>query len=166
MKHTKNADIAIHECFITPGDLIEKQKWTPGAALNVGTQVHTSPWQFGKVMSEIKPRMAVGYHFFNDFDTQPHVLAAVRTTYDGPLALAVDYMVFNVTKDDIRVRMAVTDEDIWPQPATQPKESPDASKRVGFSDYINDGKVPYTEVVDKIYKDINKKHGTNFPTPE
>ena len=97
LEHTKGADIAIHECFVTPGDLVEKQKWTPGAALNVGTQVHTSPAQFGKVMSEIKPRMAVGYHFFNDFDTLPNVLEQVRSTYDGPLALASDYMVFNVT---------------------------------------------------------------------
>ena len=112
LEHTKGADIAIHECFITPDDLIKKQKWTPGAALNVGTQVHTSPAQFGKVMSDTKPRLAVGYHFFNDFDTQPNVMAEVRKTYDGPLALATDYMVFNVTKDDIKVRMAVVDEDI------------------------------------------------------
>ena len=34
-------------------------------------------------------------------------MSDIRQTYDGPLALAVDYMVFNVTKDDIRVRMAV-----------------------------------------------------------
>ena len=40
-------------------------------ALNVGTQVHTSPAMFGKVMSSIKPRLAVAYHFFNDFETQP-----------------------------------------------------------------------------------------------
>lgn len=49
--------------------------------------------------------MAVGYHLFNDFDTEPNVLAAVRSTYDGPLALAVDYMVLNIAKDDIKVRM-------------------------------------------------------------
>jgi len=36
----------------------------------VGTVVHTSPAQFGKVMEMTKPRMAVGYHFSNDFDTQ------------------------------------------------------------------------------------------------
>jgi ribonuclease Z len=166
LEHTKGADIAIHECFITPGDLVEKQKWTPGAALNVGTQVHTSPAQFGKVMSDIKPRLAVGYHFFNDFDTNPNVEAQVRTTYDGPLALAVDYMVFNITKDDIRVRMAVIDEDIWPQPAVGKKLPPDASKRIGFSKYITSGRVPYKDVVDRIYKDINKKYGTNIPTPK
>jgi len=165
MEHTKNADIAIHECFITPGDLIKKQKWTPETALNVGTQVHTSPAQFGKVMSEIKPRMAVGYHFFNDFDTLPNVLKAVRSTYDGPLALASDYMVFNITKDDIRVRMAVIDEDIWPQPAVGKKIPPDLSKRIGFSDYIVGGRVNYKEVVDKVYADINEKYGTDIPAP-
>jgi ribonuclease Z len=132
----------------------------------VGTQVHTSPAQFGKVMSHIKPRMAVGYHFFNDFDTQPNVEEQVRSTYDGPLALAVDYMVFNVTKKNIKVRMAVIDEDIWPQPAVGKKLPPDASKRIGFSKFITSGRVPYKDVVDKIYSDINKKFGTNIPTPK
>jgi ribonuclease Z len=166
LEHTKDADVAVHECFITPDDLVKKQQWTPGAALNVGTQVHTSPAQFGKVMSAIKPRLAVGYHFFNDFDTAPNVEAMVRTTYDGPLALAVDYMVFNVTKDDIRVRMAVTDEDIWPQPAVGKKLPPDASKRIGFTDYIAGGKVHYPDVEKKIYDDINKKYGTDIPLPK
>ena len=166
LEHTKGADIAIHECFITPGDLIKKQKWTPGAALNVGTQIHTSPAQFGKVMSQIKPRLAVGYHFFNDYDTQPNVLEQVRKTYDGPLALATDYMVFNITKKDITVRMAAIDEDIWPQPAVNKKLPPDASKRIGFSDFIYGGRVNYKEVVDEIYSDINKQYGTNIPAPQ
>ena len=65
-------------------------------------------------MSEVKPRLAVGYHFYNDFDTQPEVLERVRKTYDGPLSLAMDYMVWNVTKDDIKVRMAAKDEGVWP----------------------------------------------------
>ena len=41
-------------------------------------------------MSLVKPRLAVEYHFFNDFDTKPNVLREVRSTYDGPLALAPD----------------------------------------------------------------------------
>ena len=71
MEFAKDSDIAVHECFAPPKTMIEKQKFTPGAALNVSTQIHTSPGQFGKVMSSIKPRLAVGYHFFNDFDTAP-----------------------------------------------------------------------------------------------
>jgi ribonuclease Z len=165
MEHAKASDLAIHECFAPPEVLIEKQRWTPEAALNVGTQVHTSPAQFGKVMSLIKPRMAVGYHFFNDFDTLPAVLAQVRETYDGPLELATDYMVFNVTKDDIRTRMAVIDEDIWPQPAVGKKLPPDASKRIGFSDYITDGRVVFKDVIEKIYDEINKKYGSSAKPP-
>ena len=166
LEHTKGSDIAIHECFAPPSILIDKQKWPPADALNVGTQVHTSPAQFGKVMSEIKPRMAVGYHFFNDFDTLPAVDEMVRKTYDGPLALATDYMVFNVTKKDIKVRMAVIDEDIWPLPSVTKKLPADPSQKIGFSDFITDGRVPYTDIVDKIYKDINKRYGSNVKTPK
>ena len=166
IEHTKGADIAIHECFLPPEDLIRKQKFLPVVALGVGTQVHTSPAQFGKVMSEIKPRLAVGYHFFNDFDTLPNVTKGVRKTYDGPLVLATDYMVFNITKDDIKVRMAAIDEDIWPPPPLSRKLRPDASKRVGFSDFIKGGRVPYKDVVDEIYAEINKKYGTNIPAPK
>jgi len=165
LKYAAGADIAIHECFITPKILVEKQKWTPGAGLNVGTQVHTSPAQFGKVMSITKPRIAVAYHFFNDYDTLPEQLAQVRQTYDGPLSMATDYMVWNITKDDIRVRMAVIDEDIWPQPAVGEKLPPDRSKRIGFTDYIFGGREPFPEVVQKIYDDINKEYGTDYKVP-
>ena len=117
-------------------------------------------------MSEIKPRLAVGYHFFNDHDTLPGVLEQVRKTYDGPLALAVDYMVFNVTKDDIKVRMAVIDEDIWPQPSITEKVPADPKDRVGFSDFIAGGRVDYKEVIKKIYENTNKEFGTDVPPPK
>jgi ribonuclease Z len=166
IEHTKGADIAIHECFVTPETLVEKFKWTPEAALNVGTVVHTSPAQFGKVMALTKPRMAVGYHFFNDFDTQPAVLRDVRQTYDGPLALATDYMVFNVTKDDIRVRMAAIDEDIYPQPAASGKKlPPDPSKRIGFSEFITEGRVVFADVVKELYERVNQEYGSHEEPP-
>jgi ribonuclease Z len=165
IEYAAGADIAIHECFASPELLIEKQRWTPGASLNVGTQVHTSPAQFGKVMAMTKLRMAVAYHFFNDFDTLPQQLAGVRQTYDGPLSMATDYMVWNVTKDDIRVRMAVIDEDIWPQPAVGKKLPPDRSTRIGFSDFVWGGREPFPEVVKKIYDDINEEYGTNYAVP-
>jgi ribonuclease Z len=116
-------------------------------------------------MALTQPRMAVGYHFFNDFDTAPVMLADIRKTYDGPLALATDYMVFNITKDDIRVRMAAVDEDIWPQPPTQQKLPPDRSLTVGFSDFIIGGRVPFPEVVQGIYQEINAEYGTDVKPP-
>jgi ribonuclease Z len=166
MEHTKNFDIAIHECFASPKILIEKQKFPAQTALNVGTQVHTSPAQFGKVMAQIKPRMAIGYHFFNDYDTQPIVLSDIRETYEGPLSLAVDYMVWNVTKEKIKTRMAAVDEDIWPQPSVYGSKPADPSQRIGFSKYIWGGRVNYPQVLKKIYDDINKEYGTNISPPK
>jgi ribonuclease Z len=166
MEHTKGADIAIHECFVSPESLVEKQGFTPQAALNVGTQIHTSPAQFGKVMAATEPRLAVGYHFFNDFDTVPLVLRDIRRAYDGPLALAVDYMVFNITRDDIKVRMAAVDEDIWPQPSTIPLVPPDPSiRRVSMSKMMIDGRVVHRDVLEEVYKEINEKFGSNEKVP-
>jgi ribonuclease Z len=166
MEHTQGVDLAIHECFVSPESLVEKQGFTPEAALNVGTQIHTSPAQFGKVMAATKPRMAVGYHFFNDFDTVPPVLRDIRMTYDGPLALATDYMVFNVTKDDIRVRMAAVDEDIWPMPATRKLVPPDPKiRRVEMSQEMLDGRVVHRDILQTVYDEINKRFGSKEKVP-
>lgn len=160
-EYARDADLAIHECFVTVPDMIEKFQFTPESSLAVGTQVHTAPEAFGKVMSRIKPRMAVAYHFFNDFDTATGIHDRVRTTYDGPLSLSVDYMVWNVTKDDIRVRMAVVDEDVWPPPATEKPQTPDPSLRIPFSDEIGGGKLDMKDVIQPIYDEINKEYGIN-----
>jgi ribonuclease Z len=166
MEHATDADIAIHECFIAPESLVAKQNFTPEAALNVGTQIHTSPAQFGKVMAQTKPRMAVAYHFFNDFDTVPAILRDIRKTYDGELALAVDYMVFNVTKDDIKVRMAAIDEDIWPQPSNIPLVPPDPSiRRTALSKMMLEGRIVHRDVLEEVYKDVNEKFGSNEKVP-
>lgn len=159
---TKGADIAIHECFSSPTTLIEKQKWPPADALNVGTQIHTSPAQFGKVMDLTRPRLAVAYHFFNDFDTAPLVTRDIRKTYDGPLSLAVDYMVWNVTKDKIRTRMAEISHDVWPMPSVTEKLPADPADRIGFSEYISAGKEFFPEVLREIYDSVNKAYGTDF----
>jgi len=166
MEYAVDADISIHEAFITPEALVEKQGFTPEAALNVGTQIHTSPAQFGKVMAETGPRMAVAYHFFNDFDTAPAVLRDIRRSYDGALALATDYMVFNVTEDDIRVRMAAIDEDIWPQASTIPLVPPDpALLRTEMSQMMLDGRVVHYEILEEIYAEINAMFGSNAQVP-
>ncbi len=166
LKYTTNSDLAIHECFAPPSIMVNKQKFGVADALNVATQVHTSPAMFGKVMSEIKPRLAVGYHVFNDFDTLPTIMKEIRSTYDGPVVVAVDYMVFNVTRDDIRVRMAVIDEDIWPEPSITKKLDADPSKRYGFSQYLMEGRHVYEDVIKYYYDMTNQEFGTNIPVPK
>ncbi len=161
IEHAKGADVAIHECFLPATLLVTKQGFAPMEALMVGTQGHTSPEQFGKVMSLVKPRLAIGYHFYNDFDTEPEVRERVRRTYDGPLDLATDYMVWNVTKDDIRVRMSAIDEEIWPSPPLIAKIPPNTGSAINFSDFTKSGAMAFPEVLGPIFDEINGKYGTD-----
>lgn len=113
------------------------------------------------MFSIIKPRMAIAYHFFNDWDTVNDIYERLRSTYDGPLSLANDMMVWNVTKEAIRVRMASEMEDVWPpQPATKVMP-PDPTIRILKSDFINGGKIDVNDVIQPIYDEINKKYNLN-----
>ena len=145
--------------------LVDKFKFTPQGALNVGTQAHTAPEAYGKMMSIIKPRMAVAYHFFNDWDTTPDIERRIRTTYDGPLSLSTEEMVWNVTKDESRVRMAIVDEDVWPPQPTEEPQVPDPTLQVGFSDFIFNGKYDMRDVIQPMYDEINEQYGLSEKQP-
>lgn len=166
IEHTSNSDISIHESFVPPNLLISKQGFTPEEALIVGTIAHTSPQQFGKLMSMTKPRLAVGYHFQNDFDTLPSMIEEARKTYDGPLVFAQDYNVFNITKESIRVRDSAIDEAIYPEPAIRPKEPVPPPTEPPYSEFISSGWEVFPEVLGPIWDKINKDNGTNHKIPE
>ena len=112
--NAKGADLLIHECFNTVAQLIERSGYGEKHARTVGTMAHTAPDEAGQVLALVKPRLAVVYHFFNDFNTGTEIEREIRKHYDGPLALAQDLMVFNVTPGDVRVRLAVTATHVWP----------------------------------------------------
>jgi ribonuclease Z len=161
VEYAQNADVMVHECFITVDDLVEKMNFPVARALNVGTQIHTSPAAFGKVMSMTKPRLAIAYHFFNDFNTAPGVMAEIRSTYDGPLTLAQDMMVWNVTKDDIKVREIVFQESVWSPPLVNYVEV-DRSIMETESEWNLSGVLDVKDVIDRTYKLANEKYGTNI----
>jgi ribonuclease Z len=70
-------------------------------------------------------------------------------------------MVWNITKDDIRVRMAIFDEDVWPPPATEKPQAPDPSLRIPYSDMIAGGKLDVEDVIQPTYDAINEEYGLN-----
>ena len=181
MQYAKDADLVVHECFVAVPDLVAKMRFTPEQALLVGTQIHTAPEAFGKVMAQLQPRMAVAYHFFKDFDTTAAVNDRIRTTYDGPLSLAEDFMVWNITKDDIEVRMAVVEEATWAPPlasaAKPPGGDPDRQKysedsgvpvdALLYSDFIIGGRWgEVDEVLRGVYEEASEALGREFPYPE
>ena len=70
-------------------------------------------------------------------------------------------MVWNITQDDIRVRMAIYDEDVWPPPATEKPQLPDPKIRIPYSDMIKGGKYDMKDVIQPTYDEVNKKYGLN-----
>jgi ribonuclease Z len=135
MEFAAGADVASHECFLPPQALADYFGWDLAQATYVSTRIHTEPQAFGKVMSALEPRLAVGYHSVQSPENNAAIMDGVRAVYDGPLALARDLMVINVTRDDIIVRMAVVDEYVLPPdvtpayisaPRTDPKDPSEA----------------------------------------
>jgi ribonuclease Z len=140
IKYAAGADVASHEAFLPPKALAKYFGWDLGQATWVSTRIHTEPQAFGKVMSAVKPRLAVGYHSVQSPDNNAAIMDGIRKTYDGPLALARDLMVINVTKDDIVVRMAVVDEYVLPPDVTQAYKDAARSEEKKTSEYITSGK--------------------------
>jgi len=140
MEYAKGADVASHECFLPPKALAKYFGWDLGQATYVSTRIHTEPTAFGKVMSTLKPRMAVGYHSVQSPENNAAITDGVRKTYDGPLALARDLMVINVTKDDIVVRMAVVDEYVLPPDVTKAYIGAPRTDKKETSEFIQSGK--------------------------
>ncbi len=124
VEYGQDADVLVHESFITVPQLMAKQGFPEDLAVEVGTRVHTAPADCGRVFARTRPKLAVGYHFFNDWDTAPEIRDAIKSTYDGPLVLATDDMVFNVTRNHIKTRMMVAAEDVWP-----PESAAEATER-------------------------------------
>jgi ribonuclease Z len=127
----------------------------------VGTQIHTSPEAFGKIMSLVKPRHAIAFHFFNDFDTTSGIEKGIRTTYDGEVTLADDYLVWNVTRDSIRVREVVVNPNAWPPAGVfdVPPMDPKAAAGVAPSDWMQSKSLDVTDVDQAIYDRINEQYG-------
>jgi ribonuclease Z len=139
IKYARNADFVIHECFPTPAGLASFNDWEMRPSTFVTSYIHTPPEGFGKVMAEIKPRMAVAYHTVLLPDIHQGMLEGIRETYDGPLTIATDLMVWNVTKDAISLREAVFADRVTPPPTTEAYKKAPRSGEAKMSKFIMDG---------------------------
>ena len=157
-KYAVNADIAIHDCFMTPELLVELYNQAPKTALGVGTYVHTSPQAFGKIMSTVKPRHAIAYHFFNEADTRFQLYQLIRETYDGPLTMAEDMLVWNITKDTIKVRKAVSDDEAWSVKGPIPPPPPDRTVPDQLSKWSLEHRWDVSDVMGEMIKEFKEKY--------
>ncbi len=139
IEYGKGADLVIHEAFMVPNDFVVWYNQPPQLAWRACCAFHTSGQAFGKIMSEIQPGHAVAYHFMNEEATRYHLYEAIRETFDGPLSMATDNMVWNVTPEGIKERMAVITHDAWSVPGPSRQAPPEQGRRPVFSDFTNAG---------------------------
>jgi len=165
-EYAQNADVLIHEAMMPLPYMIEKMNFPVERALFVNTIIHTPPPMVGRVFSEMQPRMAIAFHFFTDFDVIQDMAVGVRSTYDGPLSLASDMQVWNVTKDEITWRSIVFDDYAWsPPPAKWPPPPVDNSIAESESDWILSGRLDYSDIVRQLYERANEQYGTSLQPP-
>ena len=144
VEHAKGAELVVHECFMTPEQVGSVLDTPPAQAIFISAYIHTPPQAFGKVMSAVKPRHAIAYHIWTWHDLYDETLEAVRETYNGPLTIASDMMVWNVTDEQVVVREVVEDENVPPTGTTaayrNAKREPPSVAEKWISPDINAGK--------------------------
>jgi ribonuclease Z len=163
VEHTQGVDLSIFECFFPPDLAVEKWGFSQQEALNAVTTIHSTAQFFGKMMAMTKPKHAVAYHFQNDADTLPIVMNAVEQVYDGPVDYAQDFMVWNVTKEGVRTRMAVPNREGFPPKALHEKKMAPTGDRYRTPDSVLAGwPEEVNALAEEIYSDFNKEHGTDY----
>ncbi len=141
IEYGRDADLVIHEAFNPPEIFVTLGNQPPGLAWRACCAFHTSGPAFGKIMSEIRPRHAVAYHALLDQGTNQYNMYydSIRQTYDGPLSIGSDLMVWNVTEDGVTERMAVATHNAWAVPGTARQPPPERGRPDPMSDFIKNG---------------------------
>ena len=84
----------------------------------------------------------------------------------GQFDFAVDFMVWNVTKDEIRTRLGVNNPNNYPNPPLEEKQIVEGGDRYTTPAWIMEGLEPeLMPVIQQIYDDFNKEAGTDIQNP-
>jgi len=121
----QNVDLLIHETFLPAEILSEKTGMALENAKIIVNEIHTPAKAAGVIFELTQPKMAVMYHTWVTEETIPSLFDDLRIPYLGPVTLAQDFTVFNITPDSIVVRQALVDDAPWP---IVPEESAHAEK--------------------------------------
>jgi ribonuclease Z len=114
VENAKNADLLIHETYNTLEQLVARTGHDRKGGAKVAQHIHTDPADVGRILAMCDPKHVAVFHFYNDFDTAADIERLIRQSYGGPLALAQDLMVFNVTREKTIARMTATGTHVYP----------------------------------------------------
>ena len=156
LKYATDADWVVHEAFMTPEQFVKYYGQPPQLAWRACCAFHTSPQGFGKVMSTIEPRHAVAYHFYTEEIIRYDVFQGIRETYDGPLSLATDMMVWNITKEEITERMGVSPDAAFATEGPTKQPGPDPTRKSEFTEWTL--KARWDEGIQPAQKEMLDRH--------
>lgn len=112
-ENSQNCDLVMHEVGPDPKVFAETMNVTEERANSMIASSHTLPVALGKLFSLTKPRLAVATHILVNANTVLPTVDGIRKYYDGPLAVAQDFMVFNINKEKITQRIGVGSGSPW-----------------------------------------------------
>jgi len=113
VENSQDCDIVMHEVGPDPGVFAATMAVTIERANSMIASSHTLPVALGKIFELTQPRLAVATHILANANTVLPSVDGIREHYDGPLVVAQDFMVFNVSKDGITQRMGVGASNPW-----------------------------------------------------
>lgn len=145
VENAQGVDVLIHEAFVPAAEYAEKTHLPLEVARNICHGVHCPPRSAGKVFDLCQPRLGVMYHTMISEDLRVPVIDDARVTWKGPLALAEDLMVLNVTRERITQRKAVVPDLAWPAPAHNhgaPRPPMERDKVARMSDWLAAAEIP------------------------
>ena len=140
IEYAKDADVVIHEVMPMPESMVEFYNQPPERAIRASCGFHTCPPAFGKIMSELKPRHAIAFHWFNEEGTRYLQYDGIRETYDGPLIIASDLMAWNISKDEIVQREVIASERVQAPPTSEGYMKAKRSGEASYSEFVSSGK--------------------------
>lgn len=134
LEHGKNVDVLIHEMVVPPGVWATKNtgleegdvgyEQAVQAAQDIQDSSHTAQKAFGYILSQTMPRLGVATHFQSESDTNGPAMEDIRKWYQGPVTIATDCLVINVSANEIRQRKALVSPEAWypPNPKIYPPD--------------------------------------------
>jgi ribonuclease Z len=162
VRHAKGADLAVHRSAPAAETLIERLRMAPGDVRTLVTREVAAPAAFGKLMSEVRPRMAVAAGIVGGGDVAGPLETEIRTAYGGPLSLALGPMAWTITREAVRARALVAGDGGQAVPAPRPAlipQPPSAKDRREPSPWLRQGALDVDDVLRPIIERINKQYG-------
>jgi ribonuclease Z len=142
LENSQDCDIVMHEVGPDPKVFAETMGVTEARANSMIASSHTLPVALGKIFALTKPRLAVATHILKNANTVLPTVDGLRKYYDGPLVVAEDFMVFNVTKDKITQRVGIGPKNPWVHTEATRTDKPTFMKDQLNSDLILDSVIP------------------------